>query len=143
MKRIQLFTGIASFLAITAGCHSPRADWHSPEKRAEWIVERTSKELNLNEQQRAKLNSIKNDILAKRNDFESIHSGILDEVLSEVKSETLNQEKLNKAFESREAKFKEMRSFLVSKFAEFHDMLNAEQRVKLSERLEALRKHHG
>jgi len=114
--------------------------WISPEKKADWLVEIASKELDLSTDQKAKLNQIKDEVLAKMQTFRGLREGLREEVLSQVRKESVDQQKLNQLLGEKEAQIKEMRTFLVAKFAEFHGMLTPEQRLKLAEGLDRFHK---
>ena len=135
-----LFLGTILF----SNCHHrPYGFFHgSHQKKADWITKRIAKELKLNDQQKAKLDQIKNEVLAKHGDFKEIHNGMYEAFLTEVKSESANQDKLNQLFLDREAKMKEMRSFMIEKFAEFHEILTPGQRAKLAEKMEKFHEDH-
>ena len=123
---------IAVFIAA---CSKHPFHHQSPEKKAEWVVKKISSELDLDESQNAKLEEIKSDILAKHQNFGGMKSEIWKEISTQVKSENINEEKLNALFADKEAQFKEMRTYLVTKIAEFHSILTPEQRLKLAEKM--------
>jgi len=77
--------------------------------------------------------------LIKREHLKGFKSDIRSEVLAQLKSDKVDQEKLNNLFNEKEASFREMHVFLVLKFAEFQAILTREQRSKLAEIIE---KHH-
>jgi Spy/CpxP family protein refolding chaperone len=116
--------------------------WVSPEKKADWLVEITAKELNLSADQKTKLNGIKDEILTKMQGFKGMREGVRDEILSQIKNQNVDQVKLNQLFGEKEAQFKEMRTFLIAKFTEFHDLLTPEQRTKLVEELDKFHKRN-
>jgi Spy/CpxP family protein refolding chaperone len=117
--------------------------WHTPEKRAEWMVKKISKELDLNDDQKAKLNKIKDEIMAKRQEFKGMRTEISDEVISQFKSDKIDEAKLNQLFDSKADKMKEMKSFMISKLVEFHSILTLEQRNKFAEKIGKFRSKHG
>ena len=124
---------------IFSGCfHRPHfCKTHSShEKKVKWVMKKISKELKLDEQQKVELERIKDEITAKKAEFKVRHQEIKSAVLSQVKSDTVDQAALNGLFEDNELEFKEMRAFLVDKFAEFHSILTPEQRLKLAEKME-------
>ena len=140
------FTRFAFFplFAVTAGalllsgCHHRRG-WHSsPEDKADWLTKRLGKELDLSPDQKAKLDKIKGEILARKQDFRALHDGIHKEALSQLRAGSVDEAGLNQSLEAREAKAKELRAFLVSEFAQFHALLDAGQREKLASRMESL-----
>lgn len=146
MKRL-IFTGLLGILLVGifsfVGCRSRESHESYSERRAGWIVEKISDELNLNEAQKSTVNRIKTEVLAKQGEFKDLYAGIVDEVLLQVKSDKVDQESINKSFQAREAKLKELRSFAVEKFAEFHGVLTPKQRKQLADKIEQYRKRRG
>jgi Spy/CpxP family protein refolding chaperone len=116
-------------------CSSHRFHSQSPEKKAEWVVQKISNELDLDDNQKTKLDEIKSEVLAKHRNFSGVKSELWDEVYNQVHSEKIDEEKLNTLFAKKEAQFQDMRVFSVGKFAEFHAMLTPEQRDKLAEKM--------
>ncbi len=139
--RGKVFTGLivavaGAVLFSVTGCS--RMYWHKyePEKRAACMVERISKKLDLTREQHAKLVQIKDEIMAKRGEFKPLKNALFDEIIKQTKSDKADQAEINRRIDPIEAKAKELRPFLVSKFAEFHAMLTPEQRNKLAKELE-------
>ncbi|MDB5103524.1 MAG: hypothetical protein JWP91_1213 [Fibrobacteres bacterium] len=135
-------------LAITAGalflagCRGRHCGWNSsPEAKADHIAKRVAKELNLTAEQKSKLDKIKADILSRKGDFQAVHAGLKETLLGQIRSPSVDQAKLNQGLEDREAKIKELRSFMVAEFAEFHAMLDSAQREKLASHLERMERH--
>ena len=127
---------LAGTAFLLSGCHR-RCGWHhSPEKRADWVARKISSELDLDAAQKAKLDTIKAAILARRSDFRAVHAGMKDILLGQIRAGAVDTSKLAQAFEEKEAKMKELRGFLVAEFAEFHAMLTPAQREKLAAKLE-------
>lgn len=130
-------------LAITAGavflsgCHRGHCGWGgSPEKKADHIAKKIAKELDLTADQKAKLDKIKGDILARKGEFTAVHAGLKETLLGQIRASSVDQGKLNQGLEDREAKIKELHGFMVAEFAEFHAMLDPAQREKLATKLE-------
>ena len=143
---LVLFVFILGTL-LMCNCHrrSRHCFFHaSPEKRANWIASKISKELKLNEEQKVKLNEIKTEFLAKKQEFKGSREEIFNAFTTQVKNDSFDQDALNQLFEAKELEMKEMRFFFISKLAEFHDVLEPEQRVKLAEKMNKFHKkmHH-
>lgn len=143
----RLFRFTPAVLAVTAGalllagCHHRNCGWHaSPEAKADKVAGRLAKALDLTDSQKAKLDAIKADILARRADFRALHEGFHGEVLAQIRAGTVDTAALNRGLEGREAKMRELRAFLVAKFAEFHAVLDPAQREKLASRIEKHRR---
>jgi len=107
------------------------------------MIKKIAKELKLNEQQKVELDRIKDEIMAKKAEFKIEHQEIKNAVLSQVKRDTVDQAALNSLFGDKELEFKEMRAFLIDKFAEFHNILTPEQRLKLAKRMEKFHLNHS
>jgi len=140
--KTKLLTGVAIIIlvgvVIIAGWSRGQYHQASPEKKIDWLVDKISDELELTDDQKTKLHGIKGDILAREYDFEGMRTDVYDETLSQAAGQSVDQEKLNRLFEEKEAEWKEMRSFLIDNFAEFHGMLNSKQRDTL---VELIQKH--
>jgi protein CpxP len=124
--------------SILCGCHPGfecRCFQVSPEKKADWIVKKVSKELNLKQDQKEKLVQIKEELLAKHKEFMSPHEKLLNAFLTEAVKDTVDQKILNRSVEETHQQMEGMRPFLISKFVKFHAMLTLEQRVKLAEKI--------
>jgi Spy/CpxP family protein refolding chaperone len=141
IKRIFRFA--FPVLAVTAGalllsgCRGRHCGWNSsPEQKADKIVKRIAKELDLRPEQKTKLDKIKTDILARKADFQAVHAGFRELALGQIRAATVDTAKLNQGLEEREAKIRDLRGFLVAEFTEFHDVLDSAQREKLASKLE-------
>lgn len=131
---------VAAGAFLMAGCRHHHCGWNaSPEEKAAKVTHRIAKELDLSDAQKSSLEAIKNDVLARKADFSSLKEGFHAEALAQIRAGSVDVDKLNADLSDREAKAKELRAFLVTKFAEFHAILEPAQREKLAARLE---KHH-
>jgi len=101
-----------------------------PEKKAAWIVGKLESKLDLSKVQLVKVNEIKDEILAKRIEVKELRKGFHETMLAQVKADTFDKNKVNNLFTSKEAKIKELRTFMVDKLAEFHAILTPAQRLK-------------
>lgn len=139
----RLFRFVPAVLAVTAGallfagCRGHHyCSTKTPEEKADKVAGRLARELDLNEAQRAKLDGIKNDLLARKGDFGALKAGFHGEVLKQMRAGSVDVNQVNQDMEQREAKAKELRALLVAKFAEFHAILEPAQREKLASRME-------
>jgi Spy/CpxP family protein refolding chaperone len=128
---------VAAGTVFLAGCRHGHCGWGgTPEQKAEKVAKRIASELDLNESQRAKLDVIKDDLLARKDDFRSLREGFHGLLVGQMRSNAVDQSAMNGDIEQREAKAKELRAFLVQKFAEFHAVLEPAQRERLAARME-------
>ncbi|EMY79347.1 putative lipoprotein [Leptospira weilii serovar Ranarum str. ICFT] len=114
----------------------------SPEKRAEFIVKKITSELDLNDSQKKELYRIKDEILSKRKELKLQGPRIPTDALAEFRQPSLDEKKINKAFELEMNKMTEMRTFMTKKAIEFHAILNPEQRNKLVDLITEFQQKH-
>ena len=110
------------------------------QKKSDLIVNHINKKLDLSEIQKKKLTEIQNDLIKKHESLHPEPQTMFNTFLSEIENETLDQDRLNRLFQQKMKKIDDMHPFVVSKLAEFHATLTAEQKQKLSA---LIRKHHG
>ncbi|MCB1193276.1 MAG: Spy/CpxP family protein refolding chaperone [Leptospiraceae bacterium] len=134
-KNIFIFVLVVLTVAFTVTCED-KFHKMSPEKKAEKIVEKLSSNLNLDDEQKQKLNQIKDEVVAKMKANMKNRGSFSKEFAEDIKSDTLNKEKLLQFLKDRADKRNSMHEFMVDKFIEFHAILNPEQREKLAEKIE-------
>jgi protein CpxP len=141
LTKITLITGvILTVLIILAACRSKISHcWAhgDPEKRAKWICNKITSELDLDDAQKVQLNRIKEEILAKHREFksESKQDEHVQRFLTEVTKDSLDRNFLLEVTDEKMRQLDEMRAFLVDKLVEFHAMLTPEQKEKLTEKI--------
>ncbi len=132
-KYIILIIGsLAAFLAlIMAGCYHK-----TPEQRTEGVVKHLVTTLNLDADQTAKLEKMKDEFLARRSDMVKMREESFNDVKEIMLNPQLDQARLNARTEKIQAQTNDMIRFISTKIAELHDMLTPEQRKKLIEEME-------
>lgn len=126
IKMMVLLAGLVPFFFTGCGCLH-----RGPEAKANWAVKRISSKLDLNKEQKAKLESIKNEILAKRQGWQAQGKSLKTDLVAQIRSDKIDQAKVRELVGENASK-REMREFFIAKFAEFHAVLNPEQREKLA-----------
>lgn len=135
------FVALAGAAFLLSGCHR-RCGWrHNTQDKADWVAKKVASELGLDAAQKAKLDTLKADLLNKQADFRALHAGLKELLIGEIRSGSIDTAKLNQGLEAREAQMKALRAFLVADFAEFHAILTPAQREKLAAKLEAMDRH--
>ena len=129
-----LLIGVAGF----AGCRR-----HSPQHKAEFMVDYVAETLDLNEGQRAHLDQIKDELIEKgikmRADKRAMHA----ELVAQLRSEEIDQDRLKAMVSDHKTKMEELIDLGIIRLAEFHRTLTPEQREKLVAKLESFKKWHG
>jgi len=91
--------------------------------------------LNLNQDQKKKLEEIKEDILAKHKECRGPREKLFNTILIEMVKDTIDLKNLDRSIEEAHGQMESMKPFMISKFSEFHAMLTPEQRVKFTEKI--------
>ena len=132
------FVGIALFTGCNKGLFN-----HSPEKKAQWIIEEITDELNLSELQVEKLESVKDYALNLRKEMKPKHESTHRKFISLLSQPTLDQEKLTSIINEKTALVNEKAPEIITLLAGFYDELNSEQQTLLQEALEKkMSRHH-
>jgi len=142
MLKKGLYLSLISFLLIGvagfAGCRR-----HSPQHKAEFMVDYVAETLDLSESQREHLDQIKDELIEKgirmRADKKTMHA----ELVAQLKSEEIDQGRLRAMVADHKSKMEELIDLGIVRLAEFHKTLTPEQREKLVAKLESFKKWHG
>jgi Spy/CpxP family protein refolding chaperone len=131
-------TNLTVLLALSAlvvtGCY------RTPESRAEHFVQHMAKELKMDDMQKAKLEKMKDEFLAKRPEMTRMREETVKEANELMRSPEIDKAKLDALTAKNQAQADDMIRFVSAKFTEIHDMLTPEQRDKLVTMIE---KHMG
>ena len=130
------FRMIAGMLLVTvvfatAACYRH----HTPEQRADWMVGKITKELDLDEQQKAKLAVVKDEMLAAFSESKKERRAKMEEVIAQIQSERLDEAKLTQLFEEHQAGQTRMLKRVLPKAAEWHATLRPDQKAEAAEHL--------
>jgi Spy/CpxP family protein refolding chaperone len=124
--RFANLTVLMALLAlVVTGCYK------TPEKRAECYVQRMAKELKLDDAQKAKLEKIKDEFLAKRPEMGGMREETVKVANELMRSAEIDKAKLDALTAKHQAQAGDIIRFVSAKFTEIHDMLTPEQREKL------------
>ena len=119
----------------------------SAEERGEWVVDKVSKELELNDSQRIKLVEVKDQFIAVRKSMRSDREEARKEVLAMLKQPTMDREKVNTMVNQKIAIVSEKSPSIIDAIGNFYDSLDDSQRAELSEfieeKMERHAKHHS
>ena len=142
MVKKGLYLSLIAFLLFSvagfAGCRR-----HSPDQKAEFMLDYVSETLDLNESQKEHLDQIKEELLEKGSRMHADKAAMHSELVSQLRSEEIDQERLKAMVTEHRVKMEEMIDLAIVKLAEFHKTLTPEQREKLVAKLESFKKWHG
>jgi Spy/CpxP family protein refolding chaperone len=128
---------LAALAALVLTACYPR----SPEQRAEYVVKRMATELGLSDVQKAQLEKIKDEFLARRAEMPKLRAETVKEANELMRSVEIDKARLNALVTKTQAQANDMISFVTAKFTEIHDMLTPEQREKLVKHIEEHMQH--
>ncbi len=115
----------------------------TPEQKADKIAVIIIRELDLTADQKVKFNAMKAEIVDRITRLHADKAKIHGEVLALVKSDQVSEKDITRLIEQREAKWQELKPFVVDTIVDFHRMLTPEQRNKLAEKMESFHKSCG
>ena len=125
-------------LAGLAGCRR-----HSPEHKAEFIMDYVSESLDLNANQQAHLEQIKDELMEKGRQMHADKAAMHEEFVAQLRSDEIDQTLIKSMVAKRRAQMDELIDLGIVRLAEFHKTLTPEQREKLVAKLESFKKWHG
>ena len=129
-----------SILAVMLAACGPHR--HDPEERAEWMMEKVTKELELNETQVAKLNLVKNELLKAGKDFRQRRDDSRQTVVDLIQQPTLDRDKAVALVNQHTAAINEQAPQIIAALGDFYDSLSPEQQAELREHIQDRMEHH-
>jgi Spy/CpxP family protein refolding chaperone len=135
---IALIAIFASAVLVFNGCRS-----HSANHKAEFMVDYIAETLDLSDTQRAQLDEIKEEFLAKAKDMHAEKEAMHTEFKVELLKEEIDQDRMKALMAQKREQMAEMMDLAVLRLAEFHKTLSTEQREKLVAKLEYFHEKHS
>ena len=134
---IALIGVFISGALIFTGCRS-----HSHQGKAEFMIDYIAETLDLTDEQRAQLDGIKEEFIAKAKEMHAQKEAMHDAFVAELRKEEIDQQRLKDLISQKRAQMDEIIDMEVVRLAAFHSTLSPEQREKLVAKLEYFRKKH-
>jgi protein CpxP len=140
IKKRLTFVLICAFISaamLFSGCRS-----HSPDHKVEFMVDYMAETLDLNDEQRAQLEDIKEEFLAKAREMHAQKEAARAEFMAELRKAEIDQEKVRDLIAQKRSQMDEMIDLAVVRLAQFHSTLTPEQKEKLVAKLEWFHEKH-
>ncbi len=134
---IVLICIFISGVLIFTGCRS-----HSHQGKAEFMMDYIAETLDLNDQQRAQLDGIKEEFMVKAQEMHAQKAAMHAEFMAELRKEQIDPEKVKGLIAQKRSQMDEIIDLAVVRLAEFHQTLSAEQREKLVAKVEWFHNKH-
>ena len=137
--RVVVGTLVLAGALVGAGCHRH----HTPSERADWMTGKIAKHLDLDDQQKAKLAVVKDEVIAARAESQQEHRVIMEDVIAKVKSDRPDQSKIARLFERHQAGQTRLIQRVLRKVAEWHATLRPDQKAEAVEHLRKWMERYG
>ncbi len=124
---------------VGVGCHRH----YTPAERADWMTNKIAKHLDLDDQQKAKLMAVRDEMVAARAESQPEHKAIMEELIAQVKSDRLDQAKLTQLMDRHQAEQKRVMEKVLPKVTEWHAALRPEQKAEAVEHIRKWMDRYG
>ena len=127
-KKYSKITTLSLILALSGlgiGCS------HTPEAKANRVVEKIDGRLDLNPQQRTELNKLKEEALADYHSMKAEREALADEVQRQLETGKLDREGLKKMAADQRNKRAPVMDKWIDNIVTFHEGLDAKQKEKV------------
>jgi Spy/CpxP family protein refolding chaperone len=143
-KRTMMYMiGGALLTTSVAACHHGM-HYGSAEERGEWMAQKVSKELELNDLQQTRLAELKDELLDLRTSLRSDREQMRTEVLAMLQQPTLDRNKANAMVSEQVATINSRSPMIIDAIANFYDSLDDAQRAELRDFIQRKIEHqHG
>lgn len=108
-----------------------------------FMLDKVTKDLNLSSDQKTQIQTLKDEIKAKKDGIKKDNQTGSDDFGNAFKQDKLDKETLKSIEQKRVADREEMKEFFMDELIKYHDILNSDQRTQVVTKLEDLRKNHN
>lgn len=108
---------------------------HNPDR----VVERISDRLDLTDDQRQKLETVKDAFLQSKKDMRHEREDVINQVIEEIRKPEIDQARVMELIEKRKSRVDSIARQVLGPVIEFHKSLDEAQREKVINRLESIR----
>lgn len=134
---ILLISVFISAALVFTGCRS-----HSAHGKAEFMVDYIAETLDLSAPQRAQLDDIKEEFLAKAKEMHAKKEAMHAELMAELRKEEIDQQRMKELMAQKQEQMTEIMDLAVVRLADFHRTLSPDQKEKLVAKLEWFHQKH-
>jgi Spy/CpxP family protein refolding chaperone len=134
---IALIGVFISGALIFSGCRS-----HSHQDKAEFMIDYIAETLDLTDEQRAQLDGIKDEFMAKAREMHTQKEAMHAAFIAELRKAEINRENLKDLIDQKRAQMDDFVNLAMDRLVEFHKTLSAEQKEKLVAKIEYFHEKH-
>ncbi len=139
-RSIIIAGGVLMTLGLVACNHGMH--YGTAEERGEWMVQKVTSELDLNQTQQVNLEAVKDEFLDMRKSMRNDREQTRGDLLAMLKQPTLDRDKANAIVAQYVEKVNIRSPAIVDAIGDFYDSLDDEQRAELSGFIEHKMEHH-
>ena len=140
MKRVTKISLVIVSTLLLVGAFSACRHHHDPEDRAQWMQDKVTKKLELNDTQQLKLKQLSDEMMAARMAMKQQFGDSREQLLVLIEQPTLDQQQIFNLIQSHTQAFNETAPGIVAALGDFYDDLNAEQQAQIRE---FMQEHRG
>jgi Spy/CpxP family protein refolding chaperone len=141
-KRTILLLAGGTLLAVGIAACNHGIHFGTPEERGDWMVEKVTKELELNTTQQTNLSEVKDEFLELRKTMRSGREQHRADILAMLQQPTLDRNKANEIVSYHVDTINTRSPAIIDAIGNFYDSLDNEQRAELRELMEHKMEHH-
>ncbi len=106
-----------------------------------FMIEKMTKDLDLNADQKSQVDKIKDEIKAKMDANKQDHKQSAEDFSNMFRQNTLDKQQVLDLESKREKDREDMKSFMVDELIKFHDLLTQSQRDKVADKIKEFSQH--
>ena len=141
-KRTILLLSGGVLLAVGIAACNHGMHFGTAEERGEWMVQKVTKELELNTTQQANLSAVKDEFLGLRETMRSGREQHRADILAMLQQPTLDRNKANEIVSYHVETINTRSPDIIDAIGDFYDSLDSEQRAELRELIEHKMEYH-
>ncbi len=130
---------ISGFILITG--MSACSHFRDPQARADYVVEKISSKLDLNEAQALQLSQLKDEVMDLRQTLRNDRDAVLAEVDEIFAQSTLDQQRVNQLLQKKIDTVNSRAPQIINALAIFYDGLNVDQQNMIREEIQSHKDH--
>ena len=139
-KRNKIIIAAVSGIVLISGL-AACGHHHSPEERADYIMEKINDKLDLTAPQLSQLEQLKNELMNARQSMHTERDTLHNEVNELLSQPTLDQERALKLIRDRTESINQKAPQIITAFAGFYDSLTSEQQAVIRDKVQKHKEH--
>ena len=142
IKKIAALILGVGLLGTLAACGHHRYN-ANPEEHAAYMVKKITEELTLDDNQVAKLELVKTELLAMRQEMKSKREQTISAINEMLDQSTLDQQRILNMVTDHTTTINQKAPQIVAVLGDFYDSLTTDQQAKLHKEVNERMEHHG